>query len=125
MIGVRAADVLPVGEVVEAVHLGRTFRRHLLDVRAGGERLLGAGDDDAADPLVRVELGDRGGDLAHHVAVQRVERLGAVQRDQGDAVAGLGQDVLVHRARPFGLRQLDYALIDGPAEPKGTEAEHA
>ena len=47
------------GEVPhERVHVG--LARHLLDVGAGGERLLRPGDDEAADPGVRLERIDCG-----------------------------------------------------------------
>jgi hypothetical protein len=53
--------------------------RHLLDVGAGGERLLAAGDDDGADRGVALELVERVAELGDQRVAQRVQRLRAVQ----------------------------------------------
>jgi hypothetical protein len=66
--------------------------RHLLDVRTGGEGLFGPGEDDAADLLVRVRLGQRLAELAQKLGVERVERVGAVQPDDGDVVLEIDDD---------------------------------
>ena len=65
---------------------------HLLDVGAGGEGLLRAGDDHAADALVGVEGGDRIAELADQRRVEGVQRLRPVERDERHAPAGLGDD---------------------------------
>ena len=45
------------GEIVLDEHVDEALRRHLLDVGAGGEGLLRAGDDDGAHPGRGVHLG--------------------------------------------------------------------
>ena len=70
---------------------------HLLDVRARREGLLVAGDDDRADARIVVEFGCGRGDFVHHLTVERIERLGPVQRDGADAVVTGDQDGLVAR----------------------------
>ena len=84
----RAAAAVGAGRGGEALHVG-----------AGAEALAGAGEDDADD--VRVGLGPADG-VAHlvgHRLGPGVELLGAVQRDDGDGVVDLEEDVLVRHAR--------------------------
>ena len=68
---------------------------HLLDVGAGGEGLVVAGQHDRADRLVGFEFVDRRGELADQRRVQRVQRLRAVERDDADRPSALDEDVLV------------------------------
>ena len=91
----HGGELRPAAEVVAHQHLEPRLGLHLLDVGAGGERALRAGDDDRADPLVGIEGGCRRHDVPHHLRVQRVERLGPVERDPADAAARLDQDRLV------------------------------
>jgi hypothetical protein len=49
-------------------------------------------------PEVGVERQQRGAELVHQLIVQRVELLGPVQRDQADAVAGIGKNALIGHA---------------------------
>jgi hypothetical protein len=80
-----------------AQRLGEAALAHRLDVGAGGENLLGAGDHDAAHIGVRVEPLQLGGDLLHHLRRERVARLRPVQPQQGDAmVVDGGLDQLGH-----------------------------
>jgi hypothetical protein len=58
--------------------------RHRPDVGAGGEDLLGAGDDDAADLGVGVEAGQLGEDLGPHLGREGIARLRPVEAQQGD-----------------------------------------
>ena len=51
----RLRDVLPAGDEVAEESLGEGLVLHLLDVGAGGERLLGAGQHDRADGGVGLE----------------------------------------------------------------------
>ena len=76
--------------------------RHLLDVGAGGEGFVGAGDDDAADIGVGLEGVDRGGDLGDQRGVERIERLRPVEPDDADLAARLDDDVLVGHGRVSG-----------------------
>ena len=68
----------------------------LVDVAAGGECLgAGAGDDDAADSVVGVQRLHRVVQFGRQLAVHRVQLVGAVQRDDADAVFHIDQDVFV------------------------------
>ena len=60
---------------------------HLLDVGAGGERLLRAGDDHAADIAVGVEGVDGAAQLGDQRAVERIERLRPIEPDQSHSAA--------------------------------------
>ena len=69
MIGLRrAADAVPGGEEVVEIALRERLGLHLLDVGAGGEGLLRAGDDDAADVRIGLERIERRVDLADEPA---------------------------------------------------------
>src|SRR5581483_1122649 len=60
---------------------------HLLDVRPGGERLLArAGENDDPRRSVGRELAQPVAERLERLVVQRVERVGPVDRDDGDAV---------------------------------------
>ena len=58
------ADAVEGGEEIAAIGLDEGLGLHLLDVDAGGERLLVAGDDDAADRGVGLEGVERAVELA-------------------------------------------------------------
>jgi hypothetical protein len=61
-----AGDALPLGrDEVGLVDVHVCLGLHVLDVGAGRERLLAAGDHDRADVLVRLEGVDRRGEFAH------------------------------------------------------------
>ena len=78
----------------------KPFRLHLLDVGAGGEGLFAAGEQDAADLVVGLEVVDGGGDLAKHAERQRVEHFRPVQRDDADRALALDNDVFERRHDP-------------------------
>jgi len=87
---------LPVArDVIVAEHLRVAPLGHRADVRAGRERLGAAGDHDHRDARVGVVAFERRLDLIGDRVVERVEALRAVEGDDRDAVAGLGQDVFV------------------------------
>jgi hypothetical protein len=78
--------VLPVArDVVRAIGVHVAVVLHDADVRAGGERLVAAGDHHAADAVVGVELLQRLAQLLHELRVERVQLLRAVERNKGDA----------------------------------------
>ena len=81
-------------------HVDEGFRLHLLDVGAGGKGLFAAGEQDAADLVVGLEVIDGGGDLAKHAERQRVEHFRAVQRDDADRALALDNDVFERRHDP-------------------------
>src|SRR5439155_9248327 len=77
------------------------------DVTAGAKGPARARDDDAADGRVLVDLEGRVKELTAEAETQRVERLGAVERDRRDSVAALErQELEVHgivlRSGPLG-----------------------
>ena len=57
---------------VGAVRVHEGLVGHRRDVGAGGKRLVVAGDDDAADAVVAVEVQQGGTELVHQRVVQRV-----------------------------------------------------
>ena len=61
--------------------------RHGRDVGPGSKGFLAAGDDDAANGLVGVKRLQGGAQLVHQSAVQRIQRLGAVEGDDADLPA--------------------------------------
>jgi hypothetical protein len=72
-------DGFPVArDVVALVDVGKAVARHRADVGAGGEGLLAAGDDHAANGVVGVEGLERGAELVHQLVVERIELLGAI-----------------------------------------------
>ena len=77
-------------------------RRERLQVHAGAEALALAGDHADAEPVVRVELIERGRHRLGHRQVDGVSGVGAVQGDQQDAVPSLGEQwLLVHGPGPY------------------------
>ena len=78
----------------------KLFRLHLLDVGAGGERLFAAGEQDAADLVVGLEVVDGRRDLAKHAERQCVEHFRPVQRDDADRALALDNDVFERRHDP-------------------------
>src|SRR6185437_9601528 len=60
-------------------HVDEAFWLHLLDVGAGGKRLLTAGHDDATDIFVGLEIVDGRGDLAEHAEGEGIEHFRPVQ----------------------------------------------
>ena len=68
-------------EVLEiGVHIG--LLAHLLDVGAGGEGLVRAGDDQRADVGVLLEGAERGVEFVDQRLVERVERLRPIEPDR-------------------------------------------
>src|SRR5687768_13888350 len=87
----------PARERVVAVEIGRPLVGHFLDVGPRREGLFaGAGDHRAALRLVGPERGEGGDQLLEHAARQRVEGLGAVERDEGYGATLLDQDRFAH-----------------------------
>ena len=70
-----------------------------LEVHAGAEARAGAGDDADREVAVGVELVERRRHALGQRQVDRVARLGAVERDEQHAVAALGEDGLVGHGR--------------------------
>ena len=91
----RVRGRVPVGREVAHERVDVGLVRHLLDVGAGGERLLRAGDQDAADAVVGIEGGDRLRQLGISARVERIERLRPVEPDDADAALGFDDDGFV------------------------------
>src|SRR6185295_11216794 len=73
-----------------------TLFRKVSDVRPRHERLLpGAREDRALDRVVGGHALGRVGQLVHHLIVQRVQLVGAVDGDESDIVADIEQESLV------------------------------
>ena len=70
---------------------------HLLDVGAGGERLLASGEDHAANAGIGFERIERMAELAHQIGAECVQRFRTVQPDDSDPAPGFRLDVLVCR----------------------------
>ena len=94
---------IPVRGEVAQIGFGEGLFRHFLDVGAGGESLVGAGDHDAADIGVGLEGVERVRQVGHQRAVERIERLRAVEPDQADLAAGFDNDVLVSHGVSLGV----------------------
>src|SRR5262249_39661727 len=92
----RIGDAMPGPDEISEEGLGKSLADHFLDVGAGGEGLVGAGDDDAADGVVHFELVDRLSEVAHQRAVERVQGLWAIEPDQADPLTTLDNDGLAH-----------------------------
>ena len=89
-------------------------RDERLEVHPGAEALARAGEDADAQLVVAVELVERRGDALGERAVDRVARVGAVERDEQDAVAALGEDAarrsaISDMATPRSLSRRAYA----------------
>ena len=105
IVGVRTAASLAQGAKKSSSKTSENARlRHFFDVGARGERFRRPGDDDRSDAAIVVEFGCRGGDFAHDLAVERVERFRPVQRDDADPLVALDQDgfVRIRRCRHCG-----------------------
>ena len=99
-------------EVVDiALRVGQAL--HLGDVGAGRESLVRAGDDDRADCRIPLEDVERAVDLGDELAVQRVQGLWPVERDQADLAPDLDEDGFIGRGRCHGGSLEAGALFDG------------
>ena len=89
---------MPVRAKIAEEDVGEILVGHFFDIRAGGKRLVGASDDHAADIRISLERGDGQAELAHQRAVERVQRLRAIEPDQADPAACFDDDVFVSHA---------------------------
>ncbi len=90
MVGLRQ---LATRSAPTAEHVDEGFRLHLLDVGARGESLFAAGEQDASDTVVGLEIIDGGGDFSEHAEGQCIEHLRAVERDDADRAFAFDNDV--------------------------------
>jgi hypothetical protein len=86
----RAAELPPLG--------------HGLDVAARAEPAAAAGEDDGAHVTVLGEPGQRLQQRVEHGPRHRVEALGTVEGERGDAVFDRLEQILRHRRPPKQLR---------------------
>ncbi|MGY4320178.1 hypothetical protein ACVWW1_009505 [Bradyrhizobium sp. JR3.5] len=77
---------------VAVEHVDEALRLHFLDIGTRREGLLAAGDQDAADLVVGLEIVHRRGDLAEHAERQRVQHFRPVQRDDADRSLAFDDD---------------------------------
>ena len=92
--GQQALALLQVGDLLVIGHfqfLLVAVGAHALDVAAGAEGGAGAGDQQRADVGILAAGLDHGAQRRRQIVRQRVADLGAVQRDDGDAVADRAQ----------------------------------
>src|SRR5262249_18343264 len=89
---------------VRGEHVDKAFRLHFLDVGAGGKSSFAAGDDNAADRLVRLEVVDGGRNLLEYAEGERIEHLRPVQRDDTDRAFGFDDDVFERAHGPPRLK---------------------
>jgi len=75
------ADAVERRDEIAAIGLDEGLLVHLLDVDAGGKRLLAAGDDDAADFRIGLEAVKRAVELLDEERIQRVQRMRPDERD--------------------------------------------
>ncbi|MCY1441367.1 hypothetical protein D9M71_576800 [compost metagenome] len=99
-------DAVGLGEVVVVVDLRKLLVRQFLDVRAGGEGLARTGEDDAADLRIGLQAVEHLVEFADQLRVERIQRLGAVQGDQGDALLDLEQQGFVAHVHSPRLRAI-------------------
>ena len=95
----RLRHILPAGDEVADKSLGEGLVLHFLDVGAGGERLLGAGQHDRADRGVGLEGLERRVEVLHQGRRQRVQGLRPVEPDEADAAMGFDEEVGVGHGR--------------------------
>ena len=89
-------DALPASrDEVFGIGLHVGFVGHLLDVGAGREGFFAAGQHDRADRGIAFQIVEGGSDLRDEGGVERIERLGPIERDDADRAAPLDQDVAV------------------------------
>ena len=89
-----AGDAVPVAaDVIGFVDIHEIPAGHGADVGAGGEGLLRAGDDHAADVRVGFEFVEGDSNLVDQSVVQGVHCLGPIDRDEADLAAGFNNDI--------------------------------
>src|SRR5581483_3093087 len=91
-------------------HAGVAPRR--LDVVARAEALAGAGEDDDPHVVVGLGLGERLDQLLTHVERRRVQAVGTVERDGGDVLVDLVQDLGELHARSSGIWRLSAGSVE-------------
>lgn len=99
--GAHGGQLAPGGEEVGGERVGERQVGHFFDVGSGGKRFGRTGDDDRPNVRVIVQFGCSAGDLVHHLAVERVQCLGTVQRDNANSLIALDQDGFVRHALPL------------------------
>ena len=115
-------DVLPARDEVLEEDIGEALVLHLLDVGAGGEGLLRAGQHDRADrPRSPSNASSAALSSSISARVERVERLRPIEPDQPDPAMRLDEDVGVcHPARlpESARRRPPHPRSDSEAAPR-------
>src|SRR5712691_1308494 len=112
----RRHGILPGDEVLEM----ELIRRQRLEIDAGAEGASGAGDDDNAR-VERVQLVDRGVQIAHPGRVARVEDVRPVQREAGHRTVAVETNA-AQRERPVQAVAADEASAGRSGQPGGMAA---
>ncbi len=112
----RSAIAVGIGDAGEHAEIG-----------AGTEAAAGTGEDDADDGRITLGLADRGGDLVSHPRRPGVELVGAVERDRGDRIVDLVEDLLegIGHSRVVAGPGLPLAANDAPGVGNGPTPEEA
>ena len=76
----RLRDAIPVGAEIVEEDVDECLVRHLLDVGAGGESLLRAGDDDAANRVIALERIDGRASSSINAALSALSACGRLSR---------------------------------------------
>ena len=91
----KARDHVPALDTPLVVEVDRRRLRQLGDVGTRCECSLGAAEHDAAHVLP-VQLRQPRDELVHQLVRKRVQRVGAVEQDDGDRALALDEDELTH-----------------------------
>ena len=95
----RLRHILPPRDEVAEERLGEGLVLHFLDVGAGGERLLRAGQHNRADGGIGLEGFERGVKVFHQGRRQGVQDLRPVEPDEANAPVRFDKDVGVGHGR--------------------------
>src|SRR5690606_39794217 len=121
-----AGHAVPARDEILEVGLGIGEVLHLLDVGAGREGLLRAGDDDRADARILLEAVERRVELADELRVEGIEGLRPVERDEADLAARLHEDGFIGHGRTPPMWSLKgYPKADGPVHMHSRKAAAA
>jgi hypothetical protein len=91
-------DLFVAVEIVAAIHICKGLALHLLDVSACRKGLFGTGQDCATLAVIGVECSECGNQILQHLRIECVQRLWAVERDQGHPAPLVNEDGFIARA---------------------------
>ena len=91
MTGLRQRPIRSPGEEIVSHHLREAAPAHFLDIGPSRESAVRAGQDKAADAVVRLQYVEGGVQLGDQRRVERVQRFGPVEGNQADALLPLDE----------------------------------